>query len=97
MTTQSLTQISYSNAYNTVLSTGVVSSTHSVHGWVQIGRAIVAQTLYTLQSWSQASRATKEQRRDAAVRASLLRKADAVRATQPGLANELVAFATRDQ
>jgi hypothetical protein len=97
MTTQSLTQISYSNAYNTVLSTGAVSGTHPIHGWAQIGRAVVAQTLHTLNSWGKVSRTTKAERRDAAVRASLLRKAAAVRATQPGLANELVVFATRDQ
>jgi hypothetical protein len=96
MTTQALTQISYSNAYNTVLSTGVVAGTHPMHGWAQIGRAIAAQTVYPLRAWGLANRATRAQRKDAAVRARLLREAAAVRATQPGLADELVAFAMRD-
>jgi hypothetical protein len=97
MTTQALTQISYSNAYSTVLSTGAVGISHPAHGWARIIRAVVAKTIATARAYRAAHAQARAQHQAAQSASRVLRVAAALQATQPGLASELVAIASRDR
>jgi hypothetical protein len=97
MTSQAVTQISYSNAYTTVLSTGDVTGTHPAAGWVRIFRAGFVQIAPAVRRWVAAFEAAQAQHQRAESAARVMRVAAALQTSQPALANELVAIASRDE
>jgi hypothetical protein len=97
MTTQAITQISYSNAYSTVFSTGAVSNSHPAAGWARIVRAGFAQIAPTVRRWIAAYQTAQAQHAAAESASRVLRVAASLQATQPALANELIAIASRDR
>jgi hypothetical protein len=97
MTTQALTQISYSNAYSTVLSTCAVGISHPARGWAHIVRALAAKAIASARAYGAAYAQAQAQDKAAQSASRVLRVAASLQATQPALANELIAIASRDR
>jgi hypothetical protein len=97
MTTNALTKISYSNAYSTVLSTGAVGISHPAHGWIAIARTAASRIAPALRTWVAAHRTAVAQRMAAESASHTLRVAASLQASQPSLANELIAIGSRDR